>query len=120
MESEQLKQEFNRNDDEDKFLFDAALKGVEVEKFLSSSVGRLVVERARREVQEFTRWALRESAQATFKDFAEKREKAYVAKTLINWLFEILVNGETAHSELQVRQTPAPDDTAPAAPGMFE
>ena len=82
----------------DRDTFEIARLGIEVETWFRDPVGRYVLERAEREVEEaFSEWL---DADQDHQDPGLHR-RANAARQAVAWLNEAIVDGESAHKDLQ-------------------
>jgi|TARA_R110002049_G_scaffold25294_4_gene88921 hypothetical protein len=92
---EDLTPEFQN--DTEKRLFSKAQDGLTADSFLTSPVGRMVIERSQAEVNEISAKLLG----ADMDEIKELQIKARVAIEAVNWLVNVVENGELAHQQLE-------------------
>lgn len=87
---------------EDKFLFAEAQVGYELEKFLSTNVGRYLVGRAEGVIAEFNEWVLAQPSPDT-DEFKKRHLDARAMQAMIGFINEAVNNGKHAEKALGER-----------------
>jgi hypothetical protein len=82
----------------EKELFDRARKGMAAQTFLDSEMGRIVLDRMRDDVNK----AMEALLVATGMEVVKKHQtKAAVAEQAVQWLIDVIAEGDEAYSQLQ-------------------